>query len=105
MTAEEVIQIRTLKGCETLDQTAKRFGVSVRNIDLIQTGQTWRTPMINQARVFTEQEVLAIRAREGTSLLREMASEYGVSTSVIHRILVRRSYKWVEDSQRGKDAT
>lgn len=43
LTAEQVAEIRAMRGTKTQAELAKMFGVSRRNIGMIQTGQSWPT--------------------------------------------------------------
>lgn len=89
---EQVEEIRRLRGVETQQSLADRFGVSRTNIIMIQKGQTWN----DKSRPFLSvDDVKAIRAAQGTKPARRIAEEYGVSETRIWRILHGKSYKHV----------
>lgn len=97
LTAEQAAVIRTLTGIETTRDTARRFRISRRNVELIQAGLTWR-PERPLPRRFTEEEVRSIRERYRNVPATHIAKEYGVTTTIINRIQWRTTYKWVEDA-------
>lgn len=98
LTPEQVDEIRALKDRARVKDIAEQFGITDVTVRQIHSGKLWRDTNRTISRVFSEDEIRSIRARKGTGPLREMAAEYGVSTSVIHRILVGRSYRWVLDN-------
>lgn len=90
---EQVEEIRRLRGVETQQSLADKFGVSRTNIIMIQKGQTWN----DKSRPFLSvDDVRAIRAAQGTKPARRIAEEYGVSETRIWRIIHGKSYKHVQ---------
>lgn len=92
LTPEIVEQIKTLSADLTPGDIAKRFGVTVRNVRFILSGNGWTT---GAPRIFTEREVIDIRASAGQITAGKLAEEYGSSRTAIDRIIQGRTYKWV----------
>ena len=95
LTPEQAIEIRNLKGLEHDYVTAKRFGVTEITVRQIQAGKMWRNP--KRFRIFSDDEVRAIRDRAKNSSQPQIAREYGVRTNVIHCIVKRTTYAHVRD--------
>jgi len=96
LTPDQAKEIRELKGLEHTAETAKRFGIRESNVRLIQSGKTWRKDKRN-VRVFTDEEVLAIRAApRGNGVAKQLAAQYGASISAIGRIRCGESYTYVQ---------
>jgi hypothetical protein len=91
---EGCVNPRHLEWKTRAENQADRYGVSTGNIRQILTGQTWVSP---DFRMFTEDEVRAIRAETGKRLPREIAPAYSVSADTIRRIQQRKSYAHVPD--------
>lgn len=93
LNADQAAQIKALKGQKTQFELAEMFGVSRCTISSIHCGRGW-TGTRND-RVFTDDEVRAIRARRPTTQISVMAKEFGVSHNVMWRICNGRSYTHV----------
>lgn len=91
LTPEKVQQIRALKGLATLDAIAEQFGISMSNVSLILAGKTWKN---NPKRIFTRDEVDQIRRDRRT--LKQLAAEFGVSESIIHRVRSLQTYRYFD---------
>jgi hypothetical protein len=98
LTVAQVDQIRELQGRERPIDLARKFGVSLRNIRLILSGQAWTSEAFRGRRIFTADEVIAIRALKGKTMMKDVAKDYGANWSQISRIMNRESYKWVDES-------
>lgn len=95
LTLEQVEEIRSVKGKEVITWTATRFGVSEANIRQIQSGKTWMAGS-QRRRPFTEEEVHYIRSTPWQEKnARQIATEFGVSLGIIHRIRAASTYRWV----------
>jgi hypothetical protein len=92
LTPEQVVEIRTLKDLERVQDTAERFGVTECNIRKIQAGKLWRKER-SDIHIFTDAEVRDIRA--GTAPDDEVAVRYSVARVTIWRIRNRKSYRHV----------
>lgn len=84
LTAEQVAEIRSLKGKRTQVELAKMFGMSWQHIGSILRGEVRKTGA--DPRRFTTEEVAAIRTQRGSRTTREIAADYGVGHCVIWRI-------------------
>jgi hypothetical protein len=92
LTREQATQIRALKGIETTDTIAARFGISAPNVRQIQSGTTWQC---EHHRVFTEDEVMRIRTTPWrVKSAREWADELGVHRGAIDRIRAGQTYRY-----------
>lgn len=92
LTPEQVEEIRRLRGIETQQSLADRFGVSRTNIIMVQKGETWN----EKSRPFlSTDDVRQIRFAKGSKPVRKIAEEYGVSETRVWRILRGISYKHV----------
>ena len=92
LTPEQVEEIRRLRGIETQQSLADRFGVSRTNIIMVQKGQTWN----EKSRPFlSTDDVRQIRLAKGTKPVRQIAEEYGVNETRVWRIIQGISYKHV----------
>lgn len=94
LTVEEVDQIRALKDRARPIDIAKQFNVSLRNVRFILSGQAWQSEAFRGRRIFTADEVRAIRMtpwEEMTST--QWAAKFGVPRSRIVRIRTGASYK------------
>lgn len=90
----DVDQIRALKDRARPIDIAKQFNVSLRNVRFILSGQAWQSEAYRGRRIFTADEVRAIRMtpwEEMTST--QWAAKFGVSRSKIVRIRTGASYK------------
>lgn len=90
--------IRALRGLETEDVTAARYGVSEVTIRQIQSGRIWRGK--GQCdREFTDAEIQRIRAAKGMNGAQtQLAKEFGVSHGIIHRIMHRKTWALVPEA-------
>lgn len=95
ITFEQAAQIRALKGIETTDAIAAKFGISAPNVRQIQSGTTWQ--QLNH-RVFTEQEVNYIREMKGIRTSAEIARELGASESAIARVRSGVTYRYFKSA-------
>ena len=100
LTPEQVDEIRALQDRARPADIAKQYGVTLRNVRLIFEGKTWRDT--SAKRLFSEDEVAEIRAlapliKRGSEFTTEkIAERYGATYSQIRRIMVGKSYAWVE---------
>lgn len=92
LTVEQVVIIRGLKGIETSDLTAARFGVCESNIRLIQAGKTWK--VASQRRIFTRDEVVLITTKPYSKSANEFAEQFGVTKATIEKMRVGQSYRY-----------
>ncbi len=95
LTPAKVDEIRALKDRARVDDIAKQFDVTENTIRQIHSGRIWKNDRID-IRIFTADEVRAIRARRGQTTIAAIAREYGVNRSKIERIQRGESYKWVD---------
>jgi HNH endonuclease len=95
LNAEQAAQILALKGSKTQIELAGLFGVSRCTISSIHCGRGWNGTRID--RVFTDEEVLAIRSRRPSTKLADLAQEYGVKLTVMWRLCNGKTYRHVED--------
>lgn len=98
LTAEDVDQIRSLEGRERPADIARKFGVTLRNVRLILAGQAWRSDGPYNRRIFTADEVIAIRQLKGKVFARVVAEQYNASHSQISNIMNLATYRWVPES-------
>lgn len=93
LTPEAAEQIRAAGKTEMPGDIARKFGVTVRNVRMILSGQAWSS---NQPKIFTEDEVREIRKRFGTVPAPVLAEEFGCHRAAIGLIGRGRSYRWVK---------
>lgn len=92
LTPEQVVEIRQLRGIETQQSLADRFGVSRTNIIMVQNGETWNN---RSHRFLSANAIRQIRANKDIKILRDQANEHGVSQMAIWRIVNGKSYKHI----------
>lgn len=92
-------QIRARQGIDRPIDLAKRFNVSLRNVRFILSGQAWQSEAFRGRRVFTADEVIAIRSQQGKVWASKLAEQYSCSRSQIDRILSRITYNWVPEER------
>lgn len=95
LTIEQAAEIRALKGLEHTSETAKRFGIGETNVRRIQNGETWRRDRSDARRIFSDDEIRAIRSSNKTNS--ELAADYGSNWNTIWRIRKRIYFKHVLD--------
>lgn len=95
---EQVQEIRDLKGLESRQVTASRFGVRECTVKDIQAGRTWKVGAPGKY-FFTEDQVRKIRSIQGTRTAIEVADEYKVSRHIIYKIWNRTAWEHVPDSE------
>ncbi|UVO33937.1 hypothetical protein KUL72_20705 [Bradyrhizobium arachidis] len=98
LTPEDVDQIRALEGRERPIDIARKFGVSLRNVRFILSGQAWRSDGPYSRRIFSADEVIAIRRLKGTARVTDIAKQFNANWSQIDRIVNRKTYLWVPES-------
>jgi len=99
LTAQQVDEIRALKGRERTVDIAARFQVTEANIRQIQSGKTWQINKVSR-RQFTEAEVTLIRNTPWRQKKAEQwAAEFGVKRSVIDRIRARETYAYFNTAE------
>jgi hypothetical protein len=90
LTPSDVAEIRALRGSETQEAIAERFGVTVFNIRAIHGNLTWKNlPAVippGYRRPLTEEQKREIRSLKGSMTQSEIASIYGVCQAHISRI-------------------
>ena len=91
VTAEQVAEIRALRGKKTLRELADMFGISDGNVSNILAGRTWRSDT-RRDRQFTAEEVARIKSLHGSRQGTKLAAEYGVSPATISRIQLGQSF-------------
>lgn len=95
LTAEQVAEIRALKGIETSYALAERFGVSRTNIVMVQKGETWKDG-VQAVQTLTPEQVNRIRTgvvKHGDQ--RKIARELGISETQVFRVLKGATYQYV----------
>lgn len=97
LTVEQVDEIRAMKGRERTVDTAARFQCTEANIRQIQSGKTWRQDRMDY-RQWTDQEIQRIRnSPTGVKgVVKDLATEFGVSINTIYRIKNAQSYRHVD---------
>jgi hypothetical protein len=95
---EAANQILARKGIDRPIDLARQFNVSLRNVRLIHGGQAWKSEWFRGRRVFTADEVIAIRKLKGVVMMKDVAEQYGANWSQISRIMNRQTYNWVGES-------
>lgn len=95
LNAEQAARILALKGHKTQIEIAEMFSVSRCTVSSIHCGRMWNGTRID--RVFSEEEVIAIRRRRPGTTVMALAKEYGVKHSVMWRLCNGRSYSYIED--------
>lgn len=98
ITPEIADQILARKGIDRPIDLARQFGVSLRNVRFIHAGKAWQSDQFRNRRVFTADEVIAIRSKYGQLRIKDLADEYGANWMQIDRIVKRETYKWVPES-------
>jgi hypothetical protein len=101
LTEAQALEIWSLRAIEEQRTTAKRFGLSQRNVMLIQTGRAWKhaTPGASPATPagrLAPDEVRRIRALEGSVSATALAAEYGVTRENIRMIQRRLTWKHLD---------
>ncbi|MCS3948944.1 hypothetical protein [Bradyrhizobium japonicum] len=76
----------------------RQFKVSLRNVRLIHAGQAWKSEWFRGRRVFTADEVIAIRKLRGKVQALDVAVQFKANRSQIERIMGLKSYLWVPES-------
>jgi hypothetical protein len=99
LTPEIVDQILARKGLDRPIDLAKRFNVSLRNVRFIHAGKAWQSEKFRGRRIFTAEEVHAIRRQKGLVWASKLATQFNCNRSQIDRILGRQSYAWVPEEQ------
>ena len=98
LTADQVDQIRALKGRARTVDIAKQFDISETNIRNIHAGKLWKQDRIDH-RIWTADEIQRIRNSPvgvvGT--IKALAEEFGVTNCTIYRIKNGQSYGHVQD--------
>lgn len=105
LTPEIADQILARKGLDRPIDLARQFGVSLRNVRFIHAGQAWQSDQFRGRRVFTADEVIAIRTKYGQARVTDLAKEYDASWMQIDRIVKRETYNWVDESADESAAT
>lgn len=95
---EAANQILARKGIDRPIDLARQFKVSLRNVRLIHAGKAWKSEWFRGRRVFTADEVIAIRKLRGIAFAHDVAVQFNANRSQIERIMARKSYLWVPES-------
>ena len=89
---EEVEAIRVAGSTMFKKDIARQFNVTPSTVIKILNGERWASSPPKQ---FSEDEVRAIRGMFGTVRINKIAEQYGVHRSVIDRIKIGKSYRYV----------
>jgi len=92
LTAEQVEEIRRLRGTMTQRAIAERFGVTDATIRDIYSGKSWSSGK-PELREFTPQEVRFIRVLRPKRTIAQIASILQASESAVWRIANRKTYR------------
>lgn len=95
LTEEDVYEIRELykNKSNTIEELAKKFGVTPKTIDDIATGKTWniekRRKMLNRHRKLTSKDAKDIREiyKTGKYFQSDLARKYNVNQTLISAIV------------------
>jgi hypothetical protein len=97
LTAEQVEEIRRLKNVVHTAVLAARFNVTDANIRQIHEGKIWRADKRDLQRIYTDEEIRAIRAATGTA--REIAEQFKTTHNSVWRIRQRKTYRHVPEAE------
>ena len=96
LTEEQVAQIKTLKGQYSADDVAGMYEVGEPTIRHIWTGRA--RAKSSSFRLLTPEQVRLIRVTPyAEKTAKQWGEELGVGSSVVERIRLRMTYKWVTD--------